>query len=149
MLSLQNYIVENLSITLPIFEANTKIWPKEGKFAPISIQVGDHVEDRKSQRHVTNNEIVDAVYAAKNDIKKLLQDGAIKVARKGDKKQYTFVICDTKKDPQYPLSVVGFVSWADSKFKKMNVIIKTVAKYKDFAALIRKDNEYEKHIYLY
>lgn len=148
MLSLQNYITENLQINLPIFEANTKIWPKQGKFAPISIQIGDHVEDRKSQRHVNNNEIIDAVYAAKNDIKKLLQDGGIKIVRKGEK-LYTFVICDTKKDPEYPLSVVGFVSWADSKFKKMNVIIKTVAKYKDFAALIRKDSEYEKHIYLY
>lgn len=148
MLSLQNYITENLQINLPIFEANTKIWPKQGKFAPISIQIGDHVEDRKSQRHVNNNEIIDAVYAAKNDIKKLLQDGGIKIVRKGEK-LYTFVICDTKKDPEYPLSVVGFVSWADSKFKKMNVIIKTVAKYKDFAALIRKDSEHEKHIYLY
>lgn len=148
MLSLQNYITENLQINLPIFEANTKIWPKSGKFAPISIQIGDHVEDRKSQRHVNNNEIIDAVYAAKNDIKKLLQDGSIKIVKKGEK-LYTFVICDTKKDPEYPLSVVGFVSWADSKFKKMNVIIKTVAKYKDFAALIRKDSEYEKHIYLY
>lgn len=149
MLSLQSFINENLQINLQVFEANTKIWPKPGKFAPISIQIGDHVEDRKSQRHVNNNEIVDAVYAAKNDIKKLLQDGDIKVARKGDKKLYTFVICDTKKDPEYPLSVVGFVSWADSKFKKMNLIIKTVAKYKDFAALIRKDSEFEKHIYLY
>lgn len=149
MLSLQNYINENLQITLQVFEANTKIWPKPGKFAPISIQIGDHVEDRKSQRKVTNNEIVDAVYAAKNDIKKLLQDGDIKVAKKGDKKLYTFVICDTKKDPEYPLAVVGFVSWADSKFKKMNLIIKTVSKFKNFAALIRKDSEFEKHIYLY
>lgn len=148
MLSLQNYITENLQINLPIFEANTKIWPKPGKFAPISIQIGDHVEDRKNQRHVSNNKIVDAVYAAKNDIKKLLQDGSLKIVRKGED-LYTFVICDTKKDPAYPLSVVGFVSWADSKFKKMNVIIKTVAKYKDFAALIRKDSEHEKHIYLY
>jgi len=155
MLNFKQYINENLGISLDlILEANKKIWPlrqPDGsyKFTPISIMIGDHVEDRKSERKVTNDEIVNAVMGAKKDIKQLLKDGALKVASYKDKKQYTFVITDARKNREHPLTVVGFVSWSDSKFKKCNVVIKTVGKYSNFSSTMRKDSEYEKHIQLY
>ena len=155
MINFQQYIQENLSIDLGlIMEANKKIWPLRQpngtyKFTPISIMIGDHVEDRKSERKVTNNEIISAVMGAKKDIKELLKDGSLKVAKYGDKKQYTFVITDARKNRENPLTVVGFVSWADPKFKKCNVVIKTVGKYSNFSSSMRKDSEYEKHIQLY
>lgn len=89
---------------------------------------------------------------AKDEILKKLKSGELKVSKYSkDKSQklYTFVIMDARKDKQYPLTVVGFISWADQRFKIANTIIKTVGKYKDFSSIMRKDSEYEKHIYLY
>lgn len=159
MINFQQYIQENLQIDLGfIFEANKKIWPpidkKTGryKYSPISIMIGDHVEDRKSERHVEDKEIINAIMGAKDEILKKLKSGELKVSRYSkDKSQklYTFVIMDARKDKQYPLTVVGFISWADQRFKMANAIIKTVGKYKDFSSIMRKDSEYEKHIYLY
>ena len=56
---------------------------------------------------------------------------------------------DARKNKNLPLTVVGFVSWADPKFKKCNVIIKTVGKYSNFSSIMRKDSDKEKHIQLY
>lgn len=159
MINFQQYIQENLQIDLGfIFEANKKIWPPidkvsgKYKYSPISIMTGDHVEDRKSERHVEDREIIDAVMSAKAEILKKLKDGDLVVSKytKGkDEKLHTFVIMDARKNKQYPLTVVGFVSWADQRFKRCNLVIKTVGKYKDFSSIMRKDSEYEKHIYLY
>ena len=154
MLNFQQYIKENLGISLElVLEANKKIWPlrqPDGsyKFTPVSIMVGDHVEDRKTERKVTNDEIISAVMGAKKDIKEMLKDGKLKVSNYKEQ-QYTFVITDARKNRTCPLTVVGFVSWADSKFKKFNIIIKTVGKYSNFSSTMRSDSEYEKHIQLY
>lgn len=131
-----------------ITEANEVIFPTNGKWAPIRIKVGDHAEERKAERHVTNKEIIDALYKAKGEIKSMLKSGKLKVSHRGEEPM-TFVVADTKKDPKYPLSIVGFVSRADERFKQFTIIVKTVARYKDFAALKRPDSENEKHIYLY
>ena len=157
MINFQQYIQENLQIDLGfVMEANKKIWPiksKEGgyTYSPISIMTGDHVEDRKSERHVTDQEIIDAVMACKKKIPQMLKDGELKVSHYGqkDKEIVKFVIMDARKDKQMPLTVVGFVSWADPKFKRCNVIIKTVGKYSNFSSIMRKDSEFEKHIQLY
>lgn len=153
MKTLTDYIAENvetsIKIIIDIDEAN-KCINDTGRYQPIRIITGDHVEDRKNERHVTDKDIINAVYRAKSQIFKLLKSGELDVWNKdwGDK-THNFILCDTLKDKKYPISVVGFVKWVDPKFKKCTVVIKTVATYKDFAALLRKDSEYEKHIYLY
>lgn len=156
MINFSQYISESLEIDLGfIFEANKKIWPlrdkKTGafKYSPISIMIGDHVEDRKSERKVDDSEIIDAIMGAKSDILGMLKDGKLKVSYYGEKKPMTFVIMDARKNKNLPLTVVGFVSWADPKFKKCNVIIKTVGKYSNFSSIMRKDSDKEKHIQLY
>ena len=110
---------------------------------------GDHVEDRKSERKVDDSEIIDAIMGAKSDILGMLKNGKLKVSHYGEKKPMTFVIMDARKNKNLPLTVVGFVSWADPKFKKCNVIIKTVGKYSNFSSIMRKDSDKEKHIQLY
>ena len=156
MINFSQYISESLEIDLGfIFESNKKIWPlrdkKTGtfKYSPISIMIGDHVEDRKSERKVDNSEIIDAVMGAKSDILGMLKDGKLKVSHYGEKKPMTFVIMDARKNKDLPLTVVGFVSWTDPKFKRANVIIKTVGKYSNFSSIMRKDSDKEKHIQLY
>lgn len=167
MLNFQDFIKESLSVDLGfIFEGNKKIWPvpqkdKKGnvimgpngkpltKWSAITIMTGDHVEDRKSERKVEDQEIIDAVFGAKNDIKKLLQEGKLKVSHYGEKQPVTFVIMDARKNKQYPLTVVGFVSWADKKFKQFSVIVKTVGRFSNFSSIMRKDTENEQHIQLY
>lgn len=131
-----------------ITEANKVIFPTSKKWAAIRIKVGDHAEERKSQRHVTDKEIIDTIYDAKNELKRMLKSGELKVAHYGEDPM-TFVIIDARKDKEYPLSIVGFVGRSDEKFKQFTVIVKTVARYKDFAASKRPDSEKEKHIYLY
>lgn len=153
MKSITDYIAESLEtdidVIIDIDEANKCINDTK-KFQPIRIITGDHVEDRKNERHVTDKDIINAVYRAKTQIFKMLKSGELDVWNKdwGDK-THNFILCDTAKDKEYPVSVVGFVKWTDPKFKKCTVVIKTVATYKDFAALLRRDSEYEKHIYLY
>ena len=93
--------------------------------------------------------IIDAVMGAKSDILGMLKDGKLKVSHYGEKKPMTFVIMDARKNKDLPLTVVGFVSWADPKFKRANVIIKTVGKYSNFSSIMRKDSDKEKHIQLY
>ncbi len=159
MLKFKQFIKENLEIdAYLILEKNKKIWPvtkndKEGnpitKWSAVTILTGDHVEDRKSERHVKDQEIINAIFGAKNDIKKLLQDGKLKVSHYGERQPVTFVIMDARKNQDIPTTVIGFVSWADSKFKRFTVIIKTVGKYKDFSSIMRKDSEKEYHINLY
>lgn len=156
MISLSNYIAESsteieviLDIENSVCEVN-KCINNTGKFTPIRIFTGDHVEQRKNERHVTDKEIINAVYRAKSQILNMLKTGELDVWNSSwGADTHNFVICDTKTDRQYPLSVVGFVKWVDSKFKKCTVVIKTVATYKDFASLLRKDSDTEKHIYLY
>lgn len=133
-----------------IAEANKQIWPKPGQWRPVRIITGDHVEDRKNERHVTDKDIISAVEKAKKQILALVKNGGLETWKPSwGKDTCNFVICDTETNKQYPLSVVGFVKNVDSKFKKCTVVIKTVATYRDFAALMRKDSEREKHIYIY
>lgn len=155
MLNFQQYIQETLQIDLDlILEKNKKIWPvrdEKGhwKYSAISIMTGDHVEDRKSERHVDDQEIIDAVMACKKKIPQMLRDGELQVSKWKDEKKHTFVIMDARKNRNMPLTVVGFVTWVDRRFKQCNVIIKTVGKYSNFSSIMRKDTEYEKHINLY
>lgn len=152
MKSLSSFIIENethIEVILDIDEAN-KCINDTGKYQPIRIITGDHVEQRKNERHVTDKEIIKTVYRAKNDILKMLKSGELETYKPEWKdKTHNFVICDTETNKQYPLSIVGFVKWVDSKFKRCQVVIKTVATYKDFASLLRPDSDTEKHIYLY
>lgn len=156
MINFQQYIQESLQIDLGlILEKNKKIWPtqdtKTGKwnYSPISIMTGDHVEDRKSERHVSDQEIIDAIMGCKKKIPQMLKEGELKVTKYKDPKPYTFVIMDARKNRDMPLTVIGFVTWVDKKFKQCNVVIKTVGKYSNFSSIMRKDSEYEKHINLY
>lgn len=155
MLNFQQYIQETLQIDLDlILEKNKKIWPVRDenghwKYSAISIMTGDHVEDRKSERHVDDQEIIDAVMACKKKIPQMLRDGELQVSKWKDEKKHTFVIMDARKNRNMPLTVVGFVTWVDRRFKQCNVIIKTVGKYSNFSSIMRKDTEYEKHINLY
>ena len=110
---------------------------------------GTHVEHRKSERKVEDPEIIEAIMGAKDDILKMLKDGELKVSHYGEKEPMTFVIMDARKDRKLPLTVVGFVSWADPRFKKCNVIVKTVGKFSNFSSIMRKDSDKEKHIQLY
>ena len=63
--------------------------------------IGDHVEDRKSERHVEDKEIINAIMGAKDEILKKLKSGELKVSRYSKDKStelYTFVIMDARKD---------------------------------------------------
>ena len=155
MINFSQYISESLEIDLGfVFEANKKIWPvfdkSKGtyKYSPISIMTGTHVEHRKSERKVEDPEIIEAIMGAKDDILTMLKDGELKVSHYGEKEPMTFVIMDARKDRKLPLTVVGFVSWADPRFKKCNVIVKTVGKFSNFSSIMRKDSDKEKHIQL-
>lgn len=154
MISLVQYILEStyesIEVIFDIDESNKCINNTPGKFQSIRIFTGDHVEQRKNERHVTDKEIIDAVYKAKKDIFKMLKSGELDVWQPSwGSNTHNFVICDTETNKQYPLSIVGFVKWVDKKFKRCQVVIKTVATYKDFASLLRKDSDTEKHIYIY
>lgn len=141
-------------------EANKVIYPikykdKNGKDGDITILAGQHVNDRQNERNVKTYEIINAVKKAKSQIYKLVKDEQIRIWTKEVAEKYpygkpdTFVICDTGRSYKTPLSVVGFVQYLSPEEDKIQVVIKTVALYKDFAALLRPDSKKEKHIFLY
>ncbi len=152
MINFQQYIQESAIYEdlydCYILEQNEVIFPTNGKYSPIRIKYGDHTKERQGQRHVKKKEIIDTVFKARNQITNMLKNGELKVSRPGEE-LYNFVIVDTTQDPEYPLSIVGFIGSTRKNNKEMTIIVKTVARYKDFAALKRKDTEHEKHIFLY
>ena len=150
MLSLNQYITENLLVSANmICEKNHVIFPTKEKYGPFTIMVGDHVDQRESERHVTDKEIVNAIFGAKKDLEKMYADGKIKQSSKDFID--TFVIVDCRKSTNRPLSVVGFIakSRKPNTLKHSLLIIKTVFKGADFSAATRQDSEKEHHIFLY
>lgn len=143
----QSAIYEDL-LDCYIFEENELIFPTNGKYSPFRIKYGDHTKQRQGERHIKKKEIIDTIFKAKSQIINMVKDGTLKVSKYGEE-PYNFVIADTIKDPEHPLSIVGFITSTRKNNKEMTIIVKTVARYKDFAALKRKDTEHEKHIFLY
>lgn len=152
MINFQQYIQESFIFDdlydCFITEENKLIFPTDKKYSPIRIKYGHHTEERQGQRQIKKKEIIDTIFKAKSQIQNMLKDGTLKVSQRGEE-PYNFVIADTSKDPNYPLSIVGFIGSTRKNYKEMTIIVKTVARYKDFAALKRKDSEREKHIFLY
>lgn len=152
MINFQQYIQESTIyedlLDCYIFEENELIFPTNGKYSPFRIKYGDHTKQRGEERKVKKKEIIDTIFKAKSQLINMVKDGTLKVSHHGQD-PYTFVIADATKDPEHPLSVVGFIGSTRKNNKEMTIIVKTVARYKNFSALKRKDTEHEKHIFLY
>lgn len=150
MLNLQQYITENLLVSAELIcEKNHVIFPTKEKYGPFTIMVGDHVDQRETERHVTDKEIVNAIFGARKELEKMYADGKIQQSSKDNID--TFVIVDARKSTNRPLSVVGFIA-KSRKPKTLNhslLIIKTVFKGADFSAATRSDSKNEHHIFLY
>lgn len=133
-----------------INESNEQIFPKPGKYAKLKIDVGDHAYDRQKERKVTNNDIIDAIFGAYNDINKMYKEGILKVSKNG--KDSRFLIVDSRKNQNEPINVVGFIFKNKHEKKLLNpiFIIKTVFKGDDFAGAKRVSDDAEQHkIFLY
>lgn len=127
---------------------------KNGDVEDISILQGQHAIQRKNERDVKSGEIVKTICAVRDKIFKALDNGDL-VA--GDPNK-TLVITDynTKSDyTKTPLSIVVMLNKVyNSEGKKtLQLVVKTVAKYSDFAGSLRSDGKYqgryEKHIKIY
>lgn len=152
MIDFPKYITENAIYDelydYIIQEQNELIFPTNGKYSPIRIKYGVHTKQRQGERHIKKREIIDTIFKAKSQITSMIKDGTLKVSQRGEE-PYNFIIIDSTTNRINPLSVVGFVGSTRKNGKEMTIVVKTVARYSDFAGAKRKDSEREKHIYLY
>lgn len=62
-------------------ESNERIFPKNGQYAKLRIDVGDHAFQRQQERYVSNKQVIDAIFGAYNDINGLFKSGQLKVSK--------------------------------------------------------------------
>ena len=104
MLDLYTYICEQLDAEQLIFERNEKLFPKDGDRSKMEIWVGDHARQRQEERHVKDQEIISAFFAAYAELNKKYKEREYEADRDPSKTRDILII-DTRKDKDNPLTI--------------------------------------------
>lgn len=144
-------LVESIMESL-LLERNEKIWPTDNKRQKFSIWAGQHYQERKKERNVNDKEVIDAFWAAYNELNAKFKDGEIKATRTGEESR--FIIVDARKDRANPLNISAFIYFApkQTSLSGASFTVRTVYKGEDFSGTLRgthssKGNEVK--IFLY
>jgi hypothetical protein len=146
MKRLEEMLLENMLI----MESNTLRFPKKSEPSKFKLFTSEHCDQRMQERHVSEKELLDAVFGAYKDLNAKYKEKKLKQSYNGEDSRC--VIVDARKNKNKPVCVVLFLrhSFSENKLYKPTFICKTVFKGEDFTgATHARDTKGEFKIMLY